>query len=457
MVSRPSLGIPLVALVTSVLAVVLLLLVSALFVVVDRILETQVRSALVDETHQWAQALGESTAKVLWNFDDKAVQILGEDAANNPLVLALTIRNDRNEVVYDLAKPGPLLTTVRIPVQYDGTLAGSVELSSSASLVRPRVEALEIPASLAGGCFLVLVVLVTPFVLARTVLRPILNLGRLVETVDPVALPQVIWVTGSRIREVRALENALSTLTVAVRKNVLDLESRVEERTSALRQARTQLAHAEVLTTLGQLTAGIAHELNTPLAAILSAARSLRSDVHDAELRMLAATWTLDLVEHPLAFLTDVSNRARILDTRRDPTIRRNLRTLWRERERDTDSDLFDLLATEALLPIGKAVGCWPSPIPEETALKVVILSARLLGVIDVAAEKGAAVVQALRGQLKQPGAEEAQWFLIDESLERCLVLHRARLGAGIEVRRHVVPGFGCLAPRSVSDRFGST
>lgn len=46
------------------------------------------------------------------------------------------------------------------------------------------------------------------------------------------------------------------------------LEARVEERTAQLQQAQDQLVQAGKLTALGQMSAGISHEVNQPLAAI---------------------------------------------------------------------------------------------------------------------------------------------------------------------------------------------
>jgi len=50
----------------------------------------------------------------------------------------------------------------------------------------------------------------------------------------------------------------------------LQLEARVEERTSQLRRAQDDLVQAGKLSALGQMAAGISHELNQPLAAIQS-------------------------------------------------------------------------------------------------------------------------------------------------------------------------------------------
>jgi two-component system NtrC family sensor kinase len=51
------------------------------------------------------------------------------------------------------------------------------------------------------------------------------------------------------------------------------LEHQVEERTSALRAAQDQLVRSEKLSSLGKLSASIAHEINNPLAGILTFAK----------------------------------------------------------------------------------------------------------------------------------------------------------------------------------------
>ncbi len=49
-----------------------------------------------------------------------------------------------------------------------------------------------------------------------------------------------------------------------------DLEQKVQERTLELRQKQAQLVQAEKMASLGNLVAGIAHEINTPLGALKS-------------------------------------------------------------------------------------------------------------------------------------------------------------------------------------------
>jgi two-component system NtrC family sensor kinase len=54
---------------------------------------------------------------------------------------------------------------------------------------------------------------------------------------------------------------------------MVSLEHKVEDRTAALRSAQDQLVRSEKLSSLGKLSASIAHEINNPLAGILTFAK----------------------------------------------------------------------------------------------------------------------------------------------------------------------------------------
>lgn len=56
------------------------------------------------------------------------------------------------------------------------------------------------------------------------------------------------------------------------------LEQKVEERTNQLKKVQNQLLRSEKLASLGELVAGIAHEINNPLTGILMFASIIRSD-----------------------------------------------------------------------------------------------------------------------------------------------------------------------------------
>ena len=74
------------------------------------------------------------------------------------------------------------------------------------------------------------------------------------------------------------LGNALARLEAeeALMRANDELEAKVERRTRQLREKQAELVQSEKLASLGQLVAGIAHELNTPLGALVSGTRTVR-------------------------------------------------------------------------------------------------------------------------------------------------------------------------------------
>lgn len=97
-----------------------------------------------------------------------------------------------------------------------------------------------------------------------------------------------------------------------------ELQQRVDERTAELKDAQNQLIDTQKMAAVGELGAGVAHEINNPLAAVLGSAQLalLRSDKADTRVRPhledieKEALRIKDIVESLLKLSQDTSQQA---------------------------------------------------------------------------------------------------------------------------------------------------
>ncbi len=66
-----------------------------------------------------------------------------------------------------------------------------------------------------------------------------------------------------------------STITASQQKELTDVTNRLRQEHQALKQAQTQLLQSEKMASIGQLSAGIAHEINNPIGFITSNMQTL--------------------------------------------------------------------------------------------------------------------------------------------------------------------------------------
>jgi len=92
-----------------------------------------------------------------------------------------------------------------------------------------------------------------------------------------------------RIAELEAADKERERAEETLRQHSEHLEEMVEERAKELRDTQEQLVRREKLAALGQLAAGLAHELSNPLTGVLMYARRLLKEAEEERLASIPA------------------------------------------------------------------------------------------------------------------------------------------------------------------------
>ncbi|MEG3436830.1 response regulator [Pannus brasiliensis CCIBt3594] len=229
----------------------------------------------------------------------------------------------------------------------------------------------------------------------------------------------------------------------SLQKNLARQAEHLTDAIQELERTRDQLIHSEKMAALGQLIAGIAHEINTPMGAIRSSVENLTVFFEENLVRL--PTFFQDISIEERDYITRlIENYAAVpqnYSTREKRQFKRaiigELETLGVEKAEaiaDTLVDLgvYDRERLEPFIPL----------VTRESAEKIIDTAYQLTTLqtsaktIKIAAEKATKIVFALRNYTRYEQKGEPLLSNLVEGIETVLTLYHNQLKQGVEINR---------------------
>ncbi len=157
-----------------------------------------------------------------------------------------------------------------------------------------------------------IVVIALMAVLVNVIIQPIHKLAGAAEQIARGDMSQTV--EESSIDELRKLARAFNVMVESLKQSQYEiemynrtLELKIAERTRELEEAQTQLVQSEKMSAIGQLAAGVAHELNNPMGGILGYAQFALEKMSKAT----PETLTDKDIQSQIKYLTDIEQQSR--------------------------------------------------------------------------------------------------------------------------------------------------
>ncbi len=181
-----------------------------------------------------------------------------------------------------------------VPVKNKNRFVGLLELHFSLADIRHNLLKSQQLMGVYVLLYGIVLVLAGYYLLQRNIIRPARNLLNATEAVSRGDLETRLPLAGPT--EIAKLAVAYNQMVEALQESRGETEQQIaslEETNNALQQTRNELIRSEKMASVGQLAAGLAHEVGNPLAALIGYLELLRQRIEGAP--------ELDIIERSLA------------------------------------------------------------------------------------------------------------------------------------------------------------
>ncbi|MEA5486481.1 MULTISPECIES: PAS domain S-box protein [Pseudanabaena] len=279
----------------------------------------------------------------------------------------------------------------------------------------------------------------------------ILSLGKIVEW-DSSHQPLRMLGTHTDISDRKAAEAKLQLQAKQLEEYSQTLEQKVEERTQELSEALTnlqttqnELIFSEKMAALGQLTASVAHEINTPLGVIRAAASNIFSAFQNSLQKLPELIQSLSPQQQE-AFLRLVNTSLQNQQTLSTKEERKQRRQIEASLKAQGVNNFQNIAMQLILLRTGEALQSYESILQADNSNEILqiaydmVLQYQCTNNIQQEVDRAAKIVFALKTYSHQSQSEAKSLIQISDGIEIALTLYQNRLKQGIEVIRRYEP-----------------
>ncbi len=435
-------------------------LTATLVVLVQSVALMVISKSMTDDLRKEAARTTEEAVAILevplYILDSDQCNRIGRTLLASGRISGIRIVSSYSDVILDVADsdPGATIESTTGEIMRNGISLGSYRLDFSDRQIR------DMNARIMNVFFWVIVTIVISItatirlILVRRFVRAFSPINRAFASIEGgeygVRIPESKYADIDRMVEnINRMAGEIEKNSNSLRRANQTLEQKVEARTAELRKslddlghAQERLVHSEKMSALGGLSAGIAHELNTPLGAILSSNRVLLDFLDKGLPETLKAFSALD-GEGRGRFLE-------ICEIARDSAGKQDLSISTRKQRKLAEDELLargvekpDEVA-ELLVEMGirgnlSRLGEWLGESGAAGVLRnaePVTAARRMAEVIEIAGGKAANVVAALRSYLTPDDAKQSGIIDLEAEIEKMLTLMQNILKHGITIER---------------------
>jgi len=249
-------------------------------------------------------------------------------------------------------------------------------------------------------------------------------------------------------RQAEALERAYKE---KIEKEVAERTRELSQAMEDLRTTQDHLIHSEKMAALGQLIAGVAHEINTPLGAIRASARNVSDSLHET-LNGFSRLFTVLSEDHREVFFVLLKRAAQREAAVSSKEERKFRRAMTRRLEREDIGDADDIADTLTDMGVYDKISSFLPLLRHPERMLIVQAAYNLSGLdrgmrnIVIATERASKVVFALKSYAHYDPDGERIPSNLTEGIDTVLTLYENQLKHGIEVVRNyeILPPVSC-------------